>query len=386
MFKVIGFSILGLVCGAGIGIIIFMFARKEPATQKPVITEPEIQKKMVLGFLPYWLIGSADKHYPTYVDTIAYFGLTVDHDGSIQKFTAPGESEPGFLALTSGKADKVIGEFQKDNLKRSLVVFSGDQESIEQLMDDPKTHAETLVDEISPILDEYKFTDLNLDIERAGIASESARVNFTAFVQTIADRLSLYHPTITISIDISPTALIKPYLVDVDEIAAYVDTVIFMTYDYHYQGSSVTGAVSPVGGAGETAEYDTETAIHEALRVLPPEKIIVGVPLYGYEWESLRDYPRSAVIPGTGITASNKRVEELLESCATCSAEFDETDQESYIIYKDEETNTFHQIFYPDKRAVQAKINLVEKYNLGGLALWALGYDGDTILEPLRDL
>jgi len=38
-----------------------------------------------------------------------------------------------------------------------------------------------------------------------------------------------------------------------------------MTYDYHYTGSLVSGAVSPMGGAGINAEFDTETGVKEAL-------------------------------------------------------------------------------------------------------------------------
>lgn len=218
------------------------------------------------------------------------------------------------------------------------------------------------------------------------LASDSARQNFALLIKTIHEELQTKNNFVTLSIDVSPTALIQPYLVDVAAIAPYVDKVIFMTYDFHYQGSSVTGAVSPVNGAGISAEFDSETSIKEALRILDPKKIILGVPLYGYEWETLNDYPHAAVIPGTGIVASNKRVEDLLSSCASCSAQFDQVSKESYVIYKDLETNTFHQFFYPDEQAMQEKINLMKKYNLGGVALWALGYEGNTILEPLKSL
>lgn len=362
-------TIIAIIIGAA---AIFFFMGKESA----ITTVFNPYKPTIIGFLPYWLTSKKD--YSPYVDTIAYFGVIVGPDGTIVKENNPGELEPGWYALQNGKA------FQASPRPKTLVVFSGDQEAINQLVDNPETHALALMQEVKPLMKNYGFTDLNIDIESVSIASESARQNFTTFLKTVHDELKKQNPTTTLSVDVSPTALIQPYLIDVAAIAPYVNHVVFMTYDFHYQGSSVTGAVSPLNGAGITAEYDVETSIQQALRILPKEKIIMGVPLYGYEWETLSDTPRASVIPGTGITASNKRVEELLDSCATCSARFDDESKEAYVIYHDPATNTYHQIFYTDKRAMEEKVKLMKKYQLAGMALWALGYEGNSVLTPLR--
>jgi len=375
-----------IIFGLGCGMIIMLFILKHYVRFSPHAISLGIQKPTIIGFLPYWLISKDEKNYSPYVNTISYFGLTVSADGSIEKFTRPNESEPGWYALQSGKAQSVLASEKNKKLKKSLVIFSGDQENINLLMSDSVNHARTLMDEVSPILTQYGFSDLNIDIESVSQASQSARQNFTLLMKTIHEELQNQDNPVSLSIDVSPTALIKPYLIDVAAISPYVDRVIFMTYDFHYPGSSVTGAVSPVGGAGVSAEFDTETSIKLALAILDPEKIIMGVPLYGYEWETLSDRPHSAVIPGSGIAASSKRVEEFLVKCATCSGQFDPVSKESYLVYKDQETDTFHQFYYPDKQAMQEKIILMKKYNLGGIALWALGYEGNTILDPLKSL
>ena len=187
-----------------------------------------------------------------------------------------------------------------------------------------------------------------------------------------------------LSIDVSPTALIKPYLINLTAVSSVVDHIIIMTYDYHYTGSLVTGAVSPMRGAGINAEFDTETGVKEALRIIPSQKILLGTPLYGYEWETLGNTPRSAVMPASGLVVSNRRTEEFIESCASCSAQLDPEAGESYVIYRDQQTGTYHQMFYPDQQATLEKINLTNTYKLGGVAVWALGYDGKTILNPLE--
>lgn len=333
-----------------------------------------LKEHQIIGFLPYWLIDKANKNYDQYLTTLTYFGLTVNGDGTIQEYIKPGEAEPGWYTLKSKKF------IPPENLKKSLLIFNGDPEIINQLVSTPTVNANTVISQITPFMTEFNFTDLNLDLESVLPASESARQNFTAFVKQIRTNLN---PSITLTIDASPTDLIKTRLINLAEIEPYVDYIVLMTYDFHYAGSMVTGPVAPIGGAGIDSEFDTETGIQKALEIISENKIILGIPLYGYEWETITSNPRAAVIPGSGIVASNRRVEDFLNQCATCSVQMESIAQESYLTYFAPETKTYHQIFYPDTQAIQAKIKLAKKYDLAGIAFWALGYDGQTILNPV---
>lgn len=387
MLKNILISFIGLLVGIVSGYFIIqntsLFSSPESInTLTEISGSLGLKKNVVIGFLPYWLLDKADKDYSKYINTLTYFGLTIDFDGTIQKFTNPGEAEPGWYALDSGRADSFLSDAKKKNLSLSLLVFSADEETIQEIIKNPELNAKNLVEEVSPIMKKHKFTDLNIDIESVNDASPEARINFTSFIREVKknmDRKNLG----TLTVDVSPTALLRDYLIDVDEVAKIVDSIVFMTYDYHYSGSFVTGAVSPNGGMGTEAEFDTETAIKLAKEIMPEHKIIIGAPLYGYEWETLEDTPRSIVIPGSGVVISNRRVEEEIAECENCTVKLDEAAQESYVVYPHDETGTYQQAFYPDKQATQQKIDLAKKYKVGGIAFWALGYEGDTILEPL---
>ena len=231
---------------------------------------------------------------------------------------------------------------------------------------------------------QYGCTDLSIDIGSViPEASSSARSNFTVFMRELR-RIVDENKLGTITIDVSPTDLIRQRLINLEEVAPLVDSVVLMTYDYNYTGSAVTGPVAPVGGAGIEAEFDIETGIQKALEFIPKTKVVLGVPLYGYEWESTGNVPRTAVMPGSGLVISNRRIEQFLKECASCSAQLDAYGKESYLIYLNQATGMYHHVFFPDRQAMQEKINVANRYGLGGLALWALGYDGDTIMEPLR--
>ena len=354
----------------------------------PILTTVGVKKAEIVGFLPYWLLGQANKDYSQYITTLTYFGLALNSDGSIKKLDNPQEEEPGWTTLKGDKFGTYLANAKKQNLKQSLLVISGDDEIIGKMISDPVTSANNLVNDVAPVMrgqslpaGRQGFTDLNLDVESFLDASESARANFTTFVQAVTDRIKSQKLG-TVTLDLIPIALVRQKLYDARALGSIVDRVVLMTYDYHYTGSLTSGANAPIGGAGVTLEYDTETAVKEALKAIPANKILLGIPLYGYEWETISSAPESATIPGGSSIASSKRVADLLNSCATCSAQLDGIAKEPYLIYS--ENDYFNQIYFENEASLKEKIDMAQKYKLGGVALWALGYEDNSMLNPLK--
>lgn len=379
------FSFLGLLLGLVIGYYFLLYSPQTlvslkrhfvPPTQKEII-----EQKQIIGFLPYWLVAKARDDYSDSITTLTYFGLTIDIDGKIQYLVNEQEEDPGYHMLKSKKLQKMLQVAKEKNITLSLLIFSGDSDTIEQLVSNPVLHAKNLVDDVSPIMKKYGFTDLNLDIESTAAASPEARSNFTTFVREVKKEVNSQKLG-TVTVEITGQDLIRPTLVSPKDMGKIADFVVIMAYDFHYPGSKVAGAVAPLGGAESYAEFDTKTVLNQAYKYIPKRKIILGIPSYGYSWETINQTPRSATVPGSGVTVSNERAESLLASCSTCSARFDTQAAEKYVIYQDA-TGTFHQLFYPDKVSSQKKVDIVFQTNLQGLAIWALGYEGKDMYEPL---
>jgi len=348
----------------------------------------EVQKKMgftypeIIGFQPYWLVREGKPSYARDITTLAYFSLRVEQDGTIRKFDNPGEAEPGWRMVNSDTYAATLSAHRKAGTKLSLLVQNMVEEEILTLIEKPEEHGTKLVEEVAPIMQKHGFTDLNLDIESFTKASESARLGYVQFVQTVKDELTRQNLG-TLTVELTPRSPIEMHLIDVAKIAEIADYVVLMAYDYHYIYSSVAGGVAPVGGVPTTAEYDVETALRETLRYAPASKVILGVPLYGYEWETLRDIPGSPVIPGSWQVATGKRIEEYIKTCMDCTRGFDAVTQEPYVIYKGETEGHFQQAFYENKQALEVKISLAKKYELAGVAMWALGYEPEGMLAPM---
>ncbi len=378
--------ILGLITGTLLGTITLAYA--QPLLQNSdsqLISAVMPVRKQVIGFLPYWLIEKADKDYSPYITQLTYFGLTIETDGHIQKYTDSDgiEGEPGWVALNSGRADRVLKNAKQHNRTLSLLIFRAENDAITELLSDPENAARTLIEDVMPIMKEYGFRDLNIDIEHVGRANDDERARFITFLTEVKRGISNNNLG-TLTVEITGSDLIKKNLSDPEKIGNIADYVVIMAYDYHFAGSGVTGPVAPLGGGGTYYEYDTKIAVEKALEIIPAEKIILGIPLYGYQWETIGTSPGSAIIPGTGQTASHRRVMKQLLQCNTCNTGFDEMGKEPYVVYTEDGADVYDQIFYPDERSTQSKVDLAEALEIGGIALWALGYEGEEILNPLK--
>ena len=339
---------------------------------------------MIVGFLPYWLFEKTNSTYGKTISVLSYFALTIDSDGTIVKLTNPREEDPGWFSLKSDTWTQHNQSIGKSNGKTSLTVHLADEDVIELLMQNPVQHAQNLVHDVSPIMKSYGFSDLNIDIESFREATPSSQAQFTAFLRTVTNEIRK-NKMGTITLDISPSAFIRPFLIDPKAVEPYVDYLLLMAYDYHYTGSLIAGPVAPVGGVPTVRELDVETSLTNALNIYPPGKILLGIPLYGYEWETIRNEAGSATIPGGGVAASAKRVSELVSTCTNCTQGYDEIAKQPYVVFPDQPASDFHVIYYENEKSLRDKISLAKKYHIAGIALWALGYETDPMFSALSE-
>jgi spore germination protein len=133
------------------------------------------------------------------------------------------------------------------------------------------------------------------------------------------------------------------------------DYVVIMTYEWGYTyGPSM--AVSPVGPVRQVLNY--------AVTAIPPEKILMGMPNYGYDW-TLPFVQGSAA---KGITNAG-----AVEQAVRVNAEikYDAVQKAPYYNYYDD-AGKRHEIWFDDARSVSARLALVEEYGLAGISWWEI--------------
>lgn len=134
-----------------------------------------------------------------------------------------------------------------------------------------------------------------------------------------------------------------------------LDHVIIMTYEWGY----TFGPARPVSPIDEV-----EKVLQYAVSVIPPEKILMGMPNYGYDW-TLPFVPGSAARSITNL--------EAVRLAAKVGAEihYDAKAQAPYFNYYDSDKR-LHEVWFDDARSIEARLKLVDKYNLGGASYWTI--------------
>lgn len=214
---------------------------------------------------------------------------------------------------------------------------------------------QTLINNIYNLIESKGYDGVIVDFER--IPPED-REKYNNFLRKLVQRL---HPKYLVATALAP----KTYDVtsgawhgahDYKAHGEIVDFVIVMTYEWGWSGGPPM-AVAPINEVRKVINY--------AVSVIPPKKIMIGVPLYGYDWTL-------PYTPG-GEFAESIGNQEAINRAGKYGAEikYDEKAQSPYYNYIDQNKNQ-HVVWFEDARSVEAKYRLVKEYGLKGVSYWVL--------------
>jgi GH18 family chitinase len=340
--------------------------------------------KIVFGFLPFWNMKDSTKLHVRSLTHLAYFGIDLTADGAVKKYDKPGEKEPGWNKLNSGDFTILSRQIKLLGKKLILVIRAMDTDQIESLLNSD-ANRENAIDTVMRVVRDKQFDGINIDFEYMGYPNQTTRDNFTKFVTDLSQRCKLVSVNCELSLDVFADSAIKARLYDLSKLAKVVDQVIVMAYDFYRPSSLQAGPVAPLRGkctlenwqlkTDNCLDYDVITSIGDITKLVPPDKVILGIPFYGYEWQTVDTQFLARTYLQTGQTATYKRVRELLDNSSesSLSATWSGTTFTPYLSYS-KDGNTY-QIHYEDENSLKLKIEFVHQAKLAGLAIWALGYE-----------
>ncbi|MBQ4558218.1 MAG: LysM peptidoglycan-binding domain-containing protein [Clostridia bacterium] len=143
---------------------------------------------------------------------------------------------------------------------------------------------------------------------------------------------------------------------DYKAIGDIVDIVIIMTYEWGYLYGEPQ-AISPINKIEEVVNY--------AITKINPQKILLGVSNYAYDWT----LPYVSGEPAAYL--SNQQALSLAREKGS-TIMFDKLAQSPYFYYYTP-TNR-HVVWFEDVRSLSAKLGIVEKYNLLGISIWNINF------------
>ncbi|MFS0820337.1 glycosyl hydrolase family 18 protein [Bacillus sp. 1P02SD] len=244
----------------------------------------------------------------------------------------------------------------------NLVPEGFSSELVHQVLNNP-TARTNLVNNITYLVTNRGYGGITIDFER--VLAED-RDLFTGFLRELSDRLRPLGRTLTIAVP-AKTSEDIPWLrgYDFGGIGSVVDYMFIMAYDFHHAGSE-PGPVAPITDVRRTIEF--------AIRYVPHRKIIIGMPLYGYDW----------IIPhNPGRVAPAISNERAMETAMRFQSPIQySTEYESPFFYYTDQTGLRHEVWFEDVRSMGAKMLLIHEYGLQGLGAWqlTLGFSPGTWL------
>lgn len=279
-----------------------------------------------------------------YLTYLTPFSYSINEDGTITEL----QEQPVLEAARSTNVSPllVLTNFTQDGFNSDLAAT---------ILRDPSLQ-ETLITNLLDRMNAKGYAGINFDFE---YVYPEDRENYNAFLRRVVARL---HPEgLIVSTALAPkiNADQQGLLYEAHDYPAHgeiVDFVIPMTYEWGWAGGE-PWAIAPINKVLEVLDY--------AVKVIPPNKILMGMPLYGRDWN----------IPWVeGTTARTISPKKAVQLAARYGAEiqYDNTYQSPFFRYVDENGQE-HEVWFEDARSVQVKYDTIKNYQLRGSSFWVLG-------------
>lgn len=214
----------------------------------------------------------------------------------------------------------------------------------------------TLFDNILNVMRQKGFRVLNIDFE---FIRPEDRESYNRFLRRAAERMHAagYLLSTALAPKVSGQQVGAWYEAhDYPAHGEIADFSVIMTYEWGWSGGPPM-AVAPLD--------QVERVIRYATSVMPPNKIMMGIPLYGYDWTLpyVQGGPYAKVVSPVQATSLAVRTGSEIE--------YDRTAQSPHFSYWDQ-AGKEHNVWFEDARSIQAKFDLVKRYGLRGVSYWKL--------------
>lgn len=246
----------------------------------------------------------------------------------------------GVIPLLLMTTISVIGEVDLDLTYQILV----DQEIQNRLFDN-----------IINIVRDRGYYGVNISAQY--ITSENQEL-FYNYTKNLSDRLHQEGFLSVITINPKVESIDNEVLfenIDYTKIGNVVDLALFLQYKWGFN----FGPPSPV-----ISSNDMNIFLDYALTQIPKEKIFVGVPTLGYDWELpfLPGFSRASALTIYSVMRLARDVNAIIE--------FDTISQTPYFRYMNPTTENLHELWFVNSLTINSIIDLLLEKDITGTGVW----------------
>ena len=232
---------------------------------------------------------------------------------------------------------------------------------------------QALIDAIKVNIETKGLGGVDFDFEYVPVGS---RDNYSTLVSEAREQLNPLGYVVTVALAPKTSAEQKGLLYeghDYGAMGAAANYALLMTYEWGYTFGPPL-AVSPINQMRRVLDY--------GVTEIPREKILMGMPNYGYDWKLpfVQGKSQAEKISNEEAAARARRY--------GVNVQYDMQSQAPNYTYYDSE-GIQHQVWFENENSIRAKLALVEEYDLAGVGFWnIMNYPmaNRTVLEEMYQI
>jgi spore germination protein YaaH len=268
--------------------------------------------------------------------------------------------------------DWYLSEYMKHHSDNRIEVWPAFSNSFDpvltsEILNDASSR-KNLIAQIMGISKKNGYRGINIDFENIYLADKEV---FAVFIRDLY--LESRKENIIMSVDVtilssSPTWSL---FYDRETIGRYSDYVVLMAYDERTR---------PEHGIGPIASLPwVETGIVGLMDYVHASKIVLGLPFYTRLWETINTNGNVTY----DVTAFKLPTADAFIAANGLVVTYDEEAGQNY--GEAQIGNVKYQIWIEDEISLQNRLDLVHKYGLSGVAVWALDYSKPEMWQVIND-
>lgn len=222
-----------------------------------------------------------------------------------------------------------------------------------------------IIDQLLKYAKKYNLDGINIDFESV------SKNDGNYYLQFIKEATNIFKANkLTVSVDMYvPAPWTSHY--NMKEVAKIVDYVIIMAYDEHHSNSTKSGSVASIPWV--------DKYMLEASKLVPKDKLIMGVPFYTRVWSEIKQKDGSIK-----ITSKSLKMEEAKELLEKNKAEIKWLDETKQYYGEYIENGVTNKIWLEDERSIEERMKISRKYDVKGIAAWKRGHENDKTWDVIN--